>query len=48
MKKTNYEIPTMKVIQLHHRTHLLVGSEVTATSVSATMNGKFMEEDLDE
>lgn len=47
MKKTNYEIPTMKVVQLHHRTHLLVGS-VNATGVSATMNGTFMEEDLDE
>ena len=47
MKKRDYERPTMKVVQLHHRTHLLVNS-VTATSVSATMNGTFMEEDLDE
>ena len=46
MKKTNYERPTMKVVQLKHRTSLLVGSEVTATSVSATMNGTWTEEDI--
>lgn len=47
MKKRNYEIPTMKVVQLHHRTHLLVNS-VNAKGVSATMNGTFTEEDVDE
>ena len=47
MKKRNYEIPTMKVVQLHHRTHLLQAS-VTATGVSATMNGTFTEQDVDE
>jgi len=44
MKKRNYEIPTMKVVQLKHRTSLLVGSE----QVSAKMNGTFTEVDLDE
>ena len=28
MKKRNYERPTMKVVKLHHRTSLLVGSVV--------------------
>ena len=42
MKKRNYEIPTMKVVQLKHRTSLLVGSE----QVSATMNGTWTEEDI--
>lgn len=46
MKKRNYEIPTMKVVQLKHRTSLLVGSEVTATSVSASMNDTWSEEDI--
>ena len=42
MKKRNYEIPTMQVVQLKHRTSLLVGSE----QVNATMNGKWTEEDI--
>ena len=42
MKKRNYEIPTMQVVQLKHRTSLLVGSE----QVKATMNGTFSEEDI--
>ena len=46
MKKRNYEIPTMKVVQLQHRTHLLVGSEVNATSVSASMNDTWSEENI--
>ena len=27
MKKTNYERPTMKVVQLQHRCQILVGSD---------------------
>ena len=45
MKKRNYEIPTIKVVQLHHRTHLLVNS-VNATSVSVSMNDTWSEEDI--
>lgn len=42
MKRKDYEKPTMKVVQLKHRTSLLVGSE----QVNATMNGTFTEEDI--
>lgn len=43
MKRKNYERPTMKVVQLQHRTHLLQASG----GVQATMKneGKFTEID---
>ncbi len=44
MKKKDYQKPTMKVVKLHQRTHLLQASG----QVSATMNGTFEEETVSE
>lgn len=48
MKKRNYEIPTMKVVKLQHRTHLLQASGQASGQVSATMSGTFTEETIEE
>ena len=45
MKRKDYLKPTMRVVKLQHRTHLLQAS-VTATSVSATMNDTWEEENI--
>jgi hypothetical protein len=47
MKKKDYQKPTMKVVKLHQRTHLLQAS-LNATNVSATMSGTFTEETIEE
>ena len=42
MKRKGYQTPTMNVVKLHHRTHLLQ----TSAEVQATMNGTFIDEDI--
>jgi hypothetical protein len=44
MKRKVYEKPTMHVVELQQRSHILVGS--TSGDVNATMNGTFVEEDI--
>jgi hypothetical protein len=44
MKRKGYQTPTMKVVKLHQRTHLLQASG----EVQATMNGTFREETVEE
>ncbi len=44
MIRKDYQTPTMKVVKLHHRTHLLQASG----EVQATMNGTFTEETIEE
>ena len=34
MKKKNYQKPTMNVVQLHHKTQILIGSEPATLSGS--------------
>ena len=46
MKKKDYQKPTMKVVKLQHRTHLLQASGQASGQVSATMSGTFTEEDI--
>ena len=43
MNRKDYQKPTMKVVQLQHRSHILVGS--ATGNVSTTMNGTFTETD---
>ena len=46
MKRKNYERPTMKVVQLQHRTHLLQASSYETTGTGGTSLTK-MEDDVD-
>ena len=48
MKKKDYQEPTMKVVKLHHRTHLLQASRQTSGQVNASLydDGVFTEENI--
>lgn len=48
MERKDYQMPTMKVVELRNRTQLLAGSgeEVHDGDVDATMNGTFEEHDI--
>lgn len=44
MIKKEYMMPTMKVVQLHHRTRLLVGSEQTEEGLNKKLRNESVEE----
>ena len=48
MIRKDYHKPTMKVVKLQHRTHLLQASGQASGQVSATMSGTFTEETIEE
>ena len=46
MKRKDYQNPTTKVVKLQHRGHLLQASREVSSTVSATMDGTWTEEDI--
>ena len=46
MKRKDYQEPATKVVKLQHRGHLLQASREVPSTVSATMEGTFEEEDI--
>ena len=46
MKKKDYQKPTMKVVKLHHRTHLLQASKQVNATMNVTMDHEWEETDL--
>ena len=48
MKKKAYINPTMRVVVLKHRSHLLAGSNLRVRNVSSTEGFTLSEEDFDD